>query len=120
MFFADFNYDFDTDSIAVVETEVQLRREEHLAVIRSTLRPVGGNQMDDADRLIEDRADHLESVSFEDDQVRQRLSDFFEAYGDIVDSVNLEIRYRRTQKYRTTKPLFDGSGVLLTISSFQQ
>lgn len=57
LIFADFNYDFDTDSIAAVETEVQFRREEQLAVIRTTLRPAGGNQMDGADRLIEDRAD---------------------------------------------------------------
>ncbi len=78
--------------ISAIETEVELKKDH--AVFRTKLKPVGGNQADDADAVFTETLDYLKTITFRDKQIRETTAKFLKAYQEIIKFIKLEVIYK--------------------------
>jgi hypothetical protein len=96
------------------ETEVELMPDH--AVFRTKLKPVGGNQRDDANDVFENTDSQLTRISIRDEQIRKVGSKFLNAHKEIK-YVKLEIFYKKIYEFSVGIKPIDDDGLLFTIIS---
>ncbi len=106
-------YKYGSESISAIDTEIELMSDH--AVVRTKLKPVDGNQRDDADHVF-NNVDSLTQIIFQDQQVRDKTSTYLNAY-DQIKYLGLEIDYKKIHKFPVALKLKDNDGLLFTIKA---
>ena len=78
-------YKYGSESIAAKNTEVELKPDH--AIFRTTLKPVDGNQKDDADDVLKNDNTGFNKISFSDHQILDITAKFLNAYESMGKSM---------------------------------
>ena len=108
-------HEYGADEVNATNTEIELK--ERHAVFRTILKPVDGNQRMDADRLFIENLDKLSKITFNDAQIRKKLSSFLNAYTDQIDYIILEVDYGKKLLFDVDLKPFGEDGLSFTIKS---
>lgn len=95
--FVEFNHAYGADLIGAINTEAELKND--IAIVRIYLKPVDGNQTDDADQYEDDEKYNLERVIIRDAYIRDRLEAFIKANKNKISAFALEIVYRSSRQF---------------------
>jgi hypothetical protein len=95
--FVEFNHAYGADLIGAINTEVELINDK--AIVRIYLKPVDGNQTDDANQYEDDEKYNLEGVIIRDAYIRNRLEAFIKANKNKISAFALEIEYRSSRQF---------------------
>jgi len=107
-------YKYGSESIAAKNTEVELMPD--YAVFRTTLKPVDGNQKDDADNVLKKDNTGFNKISFSDQQIHDIASKFLNAY-DQIKYLKFELIYEKKYCFNVSLELFNDDGLIFIINA---
>jgi C-terminal processing protease CtpA/Prc len=106
---------FGSDTVQAVKTEIELKTDH--AVFRTTLKPNGGNQKLDADRVFGGNVESITEVTFSDSQIRDVTAKFLNSYKAKIGYIKLEINYNHSHIFETGLKPFDDDGLSFKIKT---
>lgn len=93
----DLDYKNDSDSIGTIKTEINIK--DNVAYLKALLKPVDGNQLDDANSFIESGISRLRSVTVRNDYIIDRLGAFLNNHKNEFDLFIFEIDFQGIHQF---------------------